>query len=248
MFKLEQLLRFDNLVHDFSTKSDGNMSFEYGNKREVIRNRKIFLGHLGIKMDKCVAMWVEHEDRVVIADSDLAGKSMLDYHFAVKADGLITNKKGLYLFLLIADCLPVIIYDPIKEVIGLVHVGWKNADINLAGKVIKKLTDLYKVKSSNLIVGFGPVARKESYIKECPVQLNDPIWKGFVHKLPNLPKYQIDFVGLCKNQLISAGVKKGNIYDCRIDSIKDLRFFSHYRDSKNGQKNQGRFACVVGLK
>lgn len=286
MYQIPELLNFPNLIHGFSTKGEGNMSYEFSgitaDRDKVLENRKKFLSKLELSLNDCVCLWVEHKDKVVIADRSLAGKSMRDYKLAVRADGLLTNEKGLYLFLLIADCLPVILYDPKRQVVGVLHVGWRNADINTAGKMLKKLGDEYGCSPSNVIVGFGPAALKNSFIKESPNQVGDPKWRPFLEKVSsrqrshpesfgfaqdklvegslekgrkmlkpalhdnNVELYKVDFVGLCRKQLIDAGVKEKNIFESGIDTIKDTRFFSHFRDAKKNPKNQGRFACVVG--
>lgn len=261
------------------------MSYKLGSRLEVLGNRRKFLKQFRVDINKTIAMWVEHGDKVEIADEKLAGKSVCDWNYAAKADALITNKKNLFLFLLIADCLPVILYDPQRVVCGLAHVGWKNADINSIAKVVKQMQKLYKANPSSLIVGFGPAARKNSYIKDKIEQLKNPKWKEFIEKVktqkkcysklvggpyrnchPELvlgsnskqfPKqvrndgvmqlYRIDFVAMCIKQLTDAGVKGKNIFDCGIDTVKDKRFFSHFRDSKIRKGDHGRFACVVGM-
>lgn len=250
MYKISKLLQYPKLFHAFSTKEDGNMAnVILGNKMsldEVFKNRKKFLTKVKIPIKSCVCMWVLGEDSVKEADSQLAGVSLRDYKKAVKIDALVTNKKELYLFLFIADCAPVILYDPVRETIGLVHVGWKGADLEIVKKVINKLKDLYKTKTKDLIVGIGPAARKDSFIKESPGQINDPKWKPFLEKVNE--GYKVDFIGLCKRQLLDTGVQRKNIYDCYIDTVHDNKFFSHYRDKNKDLKFQGRFACVVGLK
>jgi copper oxidase (laccase) domain-containing protein len=191
-------------------------------------------------------MWVEHGDRIIVADSNFARKSIIDSNFAVRADALITNEKDLYLFILIGDCALVILFDQKKKALGLVHVSWQGTDINLVGKVIDKLGIRYGTDAKNLVVGIGPAARKDSFIKKDPTQVNDPKWKPFLERLED-NKYKVDFVGLCKKQLLNSGISKKNIFDCKVDTVKDKRFFSHYAFNNKLRKNQGRFACVVGV-
>lgn len=214
---------------------------------EVLRNRKKFLKKVGVDVRKTICMWVTHGDEIVEADTELAGVSMLDYKYAVKVDGLMTNKKGMFLFLLIADCLPIIIYDSVAEAVGLIHAGWRGVDKNIAGKAILKFKSKFKSKAGDIVVGIGPCARKESFVKEDPLQLNDPKWREFL-KHRNNNSYEIDLIGFTKKQLIDAGVKKENIFESGIDTVKDKRFFSHYREGMLPIEKQGRFACVVGLK
>lgn len=281
MYQIPRLLKYKNLFHAFSEKSDGNMANAIGGVvyrfSDVIINRKMFLKKAGIDINSSVCMWVAHGDEIVDADPKLAGVSIFDHKKAVKVDGLLTNKEGLYLFLLIADCIPIIIYDPVAEAVGLIHAGWRGVDLEIAGKAIEKFKSRFKSKTNNIIVGIGPCARKESFIKENPSQLNDPRWKEYVtacHPDPEPAEgegsqrilhgvyteckrsvqndnvrdyYMVDPVGFTKKQLLDAGVKKENIFDCGIDTVKDKRFFSHVRDCNNHISRQGRFACVVGM-
>jgi len=251
VYQIPELLKYPKLIHCFSTKEDGNMANDILgnilNTSEVISNRERFLSKNKIDMEDVVCLWVQHGHDVVVADDRTAGDSMRDYNHAVKADGIITNEEGLSLFLLVADCLPVIIFDPLKEVVGLVHVGWKGADINIAGKAVEKMISEYRIDPKDMIVGFGPAAREDSFIKEKPSQDTDPKWKPFLEKIDG-GKYKVDFVGLCKRQLQDVGILESNIFDCGIDTVKDKRFFSHVREGKLPVDKQGRFACIVGLK
>jgi YfiH family protein len=248
MYQIKKLLKFPKLIHGFSTVTEGNMSFRYGSKLQVVDFREKFLKKLAIDTDSCVAMFNVHGDETVVVSRKQAGKGMKSLKTALKVDSLITSQRGLCLFLLIADCLPVIMYDPENKVLGLVHAGWKGVDQEIVKKVIKKLKDHCGVSSSDLIVGLGPAARKESFVKEDPSQLSDLRWKGYLHPVSPAGYYQVDYVGLCVKQLIDVGVRKENVFDCKIDTVKDKRFFSHYRDLQKGWKDQGRFACVVGIK
>lgn len=250
MYQIPKLLKYSGLYHAFSTVEEGNMANIILGKEmdggKVLTNRKNFLYKAGIDIEKTISMGVMHGNRVLEADPKYAGTSMEQNFFVPKCDGLVTNKKEQYLFLLIADCLPIILYDPLKKTVGLVHSGWKGADFNIAGKVVNLLAEKYGSKPENIIAGFGPSARKESYIKDVVAQMNDPKWKDYLNRI-NGNKNGVDFVGLSKKQLMVAGLVENNIFDCGIDTIKDSGFYSHFRDNGEGLPDRGRFACVVGM-
>jgi YfiH family protein len=276
MLQITKLREYPKLFHAFSTKDNGNMANAIlGEKvdfNKVFENRKNFLSKINVDINSCICMWVMGEDGIAEVNTKDAGVSMKDYKKAVKIDALVTNIKNLFIFLLTADCAPVILYDPVKEAVGVAHIGWKGADLGIVRKVIKRLSDLYKSKSEDLIIGIGPSARGESYIKKNPSQRNKIEWKGFIKKVTTrkgrhpgfssgsremLKKFQhdkeeefykVDFVGLCKKQLVESGVKEKNIFDCGVDTAKDSLFFSHYREKDKYINKQGRFACIVGLK
>ncbi len=247
MYQIPELLKFPKLFHSFSEKSDGNMDFRFDPKEKVTRNRVGFLSNLSKHLNDCAVLNVEHSNKIITATKDLMGRGAMSVDDAIKGDSLMSNEEGLLLFLLIADCLPVIIHDPVKEIVALVHVGWRGADLEMVKKVIKSLNNKFKSKSKDLIVGFGPAARKESYVKENPEILKKLKWQKYLEKKGN-NLFGVDFVGLCKKQLIDSGVLERNIFDCGIDTIVNKHFFSHYRDREKESEDEGRFACIVGLK
>ena len=223
---------------------------DFGN---VLQNREKFLQKIGVDINKCVCMWVTHNDEIIEVPRKSVGVSMRDYKRAVKVDGLITDKKGIYLFLLIADCLPVILYDQKIQVITLVHAGWKGVDLEIARKAVEKLQNIYGSKPKDVVVGIGPRAHKESFIKENPAQKDDPRWKDFIDRVwpcqyGKRDVYKVDLLGFTKKQLIDAGIPAKNIYVSGVDTVKDKRFFSHVREGNLPIEKQGRFACIVGLK
>jgi hypothetical protein len=58
----------------------------------------------------------KHTDKVLVLDSDFSPRI---------ADAVITNNKGVLLGVQVADCVPVLLYDAKKNVIGVVHAGWR---------------------------------------------------------------------------------------------------------------------------
>lgn len=251
MYQISQLLKYKKLFHAFSQRSDGNMANSINGVihdfNDVLDNRKRFLEGVGVDINNTICMWVMHGNEIVEADIKLSGVSMFDYQKAVKVDGFYTNKKGIYLFLLIADCLPIVIYDPVRNAVALVHAGWKGVDSEIAKNAVFSLIDKYDSDPKDLIVGIGPCVYKKSFIKETPSQIDDPQWKDYLKPVQK-NMYSVDLVGFTKKQFFECGVLRDNIFESGIDTTKNNNFFSYVRDGKLPIDKQGRFACVVGLK
>jgi polyphenol oxidase len=245
MYQIPEFIKIEGLIHGFSTIKEGDMSFNFLPVGDVIKNRKNFLKKLNVELGSVVSPLQTHSDKIVEVDEKDMGKGAFDWESSPKGDALITDRKGVILLIKTADCASVVVYDPITPAVALVHAGWKGADNEIVVKTVNSLSKKYKSKRQNLIVAIGPAARKDSFIKENPSQLGDPKWQDFLEKVEG-NKYKVDFVGLIKKQLEDCGVMRKNIFDCGIDTVKDKRFYSHYRDSeKTG--SEGRFASVVGL-
>lgn len=229
-----------------STVADGNLSFLWGEKTTVVNNRVRFLEKNGVESKKTVVMSIENKNIIVdVADAN-SGKSVFDPEFSVTADALVTDRMETYLFLLIADCIPLVLSDVEAGVIALAHVGWQSVDQELIKKLVKHLADRYQLEPAKIKAYIGPHIHPESYIKETPQQADDPRWQPFVKKVSD-KDWQIDIEAFAKQQLLAAGIKEDSIATASEDTARDLDYFSHVRSKKTGEK-EGRFAVVVGLK
>lgn len=136
------------LIYGISNVSDGNMSYLWGGGEEVLGNRVNFLDKFGLKIGDCVFTSLNHGDEIAEVGFD-------DKNKTVECDAVITKEKGVVLFMLTADCFPVIVYDDQK--LALVHLGRKGVELGL----IKKAMPYF---GSGVEVIMGPGIRKESYI------------------------------------------------------------------------------------
>lgn len=248
MYQISALLQFPELVHGFSTIQEGNMSYGFVGKEpiraEVTRTRRDFLSSLGIPFKSCVSMRLQHADEIMTVDGT-GGKSMEEYELTPHVDGLLTDKKNLFLFLAVADCLPIILYDPKREAIGLIHAGWKGTDAKIAAKAVVGMIEEFGCNPKDLVVGIGPAIHKDSYVKRNPEMKDRKEWQPFLLEV-GPGDYAIDFVGYNLAQLKETGVKAENIFVSDVDTGKNLDFFSHYRGVRSQNGDEGRFACVAG--
>jgi len=239
MFKM--FSKFKNLKYGISNVSDGNMSFNFGKKEEVLGNRKNFLNKMKVPFNKCVGISLAHDSGVLTVSQKDASECAVKTN---EGDTLLTNEKGLFLFMMTADCLPIILFDPVKTIVALVHCGWKSTEEKIAQKTISKMMESYESKASDIVAVIGPGIHKESYKFENPAVENLPGWKPFLNKLKT-GEYEIDLVGYNVFQLEKSGIVSKNIEVSPIDTVKDKKYFSHYRSVRTGE-SEGRFCTVIG--
>ena len=96
--------------------------YEFGKDNKALINRKRFLNKLGLSEKNVIGVKSVNGDNIEIVTKEDRG------NFIHNTDGLITNDKNVYLSITIADCLPIVIFDPQKEVISLIHSGWKGLE------------------------------------------------------------------------------------------------------------------------
>jgi polyphenol oxidase len=233
------------LIWAESTKAEGNMSFAWGERGGVIQNREKFLKKHGLNYQDCVLTFLQGGTEIKVV-----GKKEKKEEF--KCDGLVTTELGVGLFMCAADCLPVIMADVERKVLGLVHLGWRGVDGKLAQKMVQKMMELgADPKKIEVLIGSG--VRQETYIKFGKkleefqeAVTNKKEWKAFLIEKEIPGQVGVDLVGYVKKQLEEMGVNEEKIQISKIDTIADENYFSHYRAGKTGEE-EGRFATVAML-
>ena len=166
----------------------------------------------------------------------------------LKGDSLITNKKGIALGILTADCAPVFIYDPINGLISALHAGWKGAYKNIISTTLRK----FRLNGSNfedLIAVVGPCISKKNY--EVKVDFfkkftgKNKLNKKFFNTKNNKIYFSLnDYI---KENLLKLGVK--NIEIVKKDTYTSSNnFFSARRSLKNKLNDYGRNISVIMIK
>jgi YfiH family protein len=140
MFRRPEIFeQFTNLVAAETTRHGGisekpytslNLGLYSGDKKEtIIQNRRILYDALGIGERRVAHSRQTHSDEVVVATR---GKTFQGY------DALVSNRKGVFLSVTVADCTPILIYDPVKQAVGAVHAGWRGTVRQITAKALQK--------------------------------------------------------------------------------------------------------------
>ena len=230
----EEFSKFSGLVHGISTRYFGSIK---NNGKINEKNLKRFLDALRVDIKSVIFSEQVHGSRVItINDSKKK--------FILNADGLITNKKKVFLGVVTADCLPVIFYDKKSEMVGIAHAGYKGV---LKG-VLKNMVLSFKKLGcdvENILVAIGPAIGVCCYdVFHERIKMFENAFKDIkTHKTRN-GKYFLDLKNIARQSLIAKGISESNIEVsdiCTKDNIKD--FFSFRGE---GPKNFGEFATIVG--
>ena len=156
-------------------------------------------------------------------------------------DALITNASGVALVITVADCVPILLFDPIQKVIGIVHAGWKGTANAIVKRAIYKMQEEFKTETENVLAFIGPSAGV------CCYEVSEEVAVKFENKIVPYDKAKI-FVDLKKEnafQLQRQGVVPGNIEISELCTICEKQLFHSYR--RDG-KSAGRMMAVIYLK
>lgn len=230
-----------DIVCAVSKRASGNMSLCYGDTRDSLINRKVFLNELGINYQDLVCAKQVHKSDVRYVEEIDKGKGALSYESSIAdTDAFITDKTNLPLAVFTADCLPVFLYDAENSAIGLVHSGWRGACENIASKTVQLMIEKFNTQPKHLYAAFGPCIRSCCY--EVGEEFKDFFSYGLIER-DN--RYYFGLAEVNKKELLSLGVKDTNIFDSNIcTSCRNEEFFSYRKEGKNC----GRTISVVMLK
>lgn len=156
-----------------------------------------------------------------------------------QADGVITNLPRQPLVVRIADCLPVVMFDPRNRCLGLVHAGWKGTQKRILAQAVLNMNSAWGSRAEDLLIGFGPCIRTCCY--EVGAEFKDR-FPGRVARRQD--RYYFDLARANKDILFECGVSPGHLKDCGLCTCCAKEFFSYRRQGEKA----GRHICLALFK
>lgn len=199
-----------------------------------------FLSKLKIDFEKAVFMKQAHGSRIKIVDTKTKG-------LIEGVDGMLTDKKNIFLCATTADCLPIAFYEPEKKIAGVTHAGYKGILKGILPSMVKGLIQLgADIKKVKACIGPG--------IGICCYDVKKQRVKDFQNSFPGFEdmfrlsgsRFFLDLKKITKSELIRLGIEKNNIEDLQIcTKCNNERFFSFRGDTR---ESFGEFVTVIGVK
>ncbi len=211
----------------FFSTGDGELFFEH---------QKIFLNSLGIEKEAFFRVYQVHGNHVyVLKDSDVSVSEVSQR----KADAIITDVPDCPIIVLTADCVPIIIFDPVKHVVGVVHAGRLGTQKQILTKTIEALSREYRSNPKDLIVGMGPAIRGCCYEVDEPCVLpflkENSLYPEFIFK-KSKKKFFLDLPEANRLEALEGGVLMENINnEGPCTSCENNRWYSYRKEGKTGR-------------
>jgi len=183
-----------------------------------------------------------HSNNVTVIDTQHS-QGWQSLGSAIKnCDALVSNQLGVVLTILTADCVPLILYDPIQKVVAAIHAGWKGTKEKIVLHTISVMKEQFLTDPINIKVGIAPA------IGKCCYEVGEDVALHFFDYPQHLDKkddkYMLDLPNINKEQLLVAGVLEENIDMSRICTACTVDEYFSYR--KEGGCT-GRFMSMIGL-
>ena len=252
IYQFSSLLRFDDLVHvvtsaRFDQYDDFNIADHVGlNCESAMRNRRLVCDSVEINCDRLTTGQQVHKTNVAVVTAQDVGRGSEGWGSAIpETDALVTNLGDTPIMVISADCLLVLLYDPVQRAIGGIHASWRTTFGVIIGKTVDTMRQNFRTEPGDLIVGMGPGAGV------CCYEVDDPFVETISSRPEILPfvvrrndTQYFDLPGDVRSELVRSGVQADRIEQMNRCTICDTNFFSYRRQGKSA----GRFGLIASLR
>ena len=203
-------------------------------------NLSLLTRSFGSRVEKLVTVNQVHGADLLVIDQQNPDFS----HFKrLECDGIITNQPGVMVGICVADCVPILLLDPVRKVVAALHAWWKGTAAGIARKGVEALTRIFNSNHHDILAAIGPGIGPCCYEVDGPVksvfEQNTAGWGDFASSRGG-DKWSLDMVEANRLQLLDSGVLEnrlevaGNCVSCQHDW-----FFSHRRDKGETGRQMG---------
>ena len=241
--------KYITLLHAVTQKS---LSFPYSlslalhtgeEEQKIIENRESIAKHFGRDENlNFVVANQTHSDHIkIITKAETKGWKSKD-DAVEDCDALITQEKKVILTILTADCVPILLYDPKKEVVAAVHAGWKGTQTEIVAKTVLKMQELFDSQAEDIVAAVAPS------IGSCCYEVGEDVAKHFFDTPDAFTKkgdkYMLDLPYINKYQLLNVGLTESNIEMSGVCTACEVEHYFSYRKE---QGCSGRFMSMIGM-
>lgn len=244
--QFKRLLEYPEITHCYTMRSNNQLNFQIRNRDFFNQSCNKIYKCLELKNPLVVRPYQTHTDNV---------KVVRKIEKLEDTDGIITNKKEIALITTSADCISLLLYDPVKKAIGSIHSGWKGTLKGIIVKAIEKMKNEYKSNPEDIICCICPS------IRQCCFEVDEDVKDLFYNEYKDLKnideiiklgdkkedkqKYYIDTVKINIELLKNIGLKEENIIDSNICTMCHSKEFHSYRTDG---KSFGVNGAIIAIK
>ncbi len=225
-----------------------NLSLGVGDDpANVLENRRRLAVAFGAEPDDFVFARQVHGAGVrVVGDADRGGGALSQDDAIPDTDALVTTAPGVVLAILTADCVPIVLHDPIAGVLACVHSGWRGTVARVATRALAAMME-FGSRPEDVLAGLGPAVDPAKY------QVGTDVYaavrgafgaaaSSFIHPDPAAPdRWLLDLWAANRHVLREAGLREHNVHVTDVPTGGD--YFSD-----RAERPCGRLALVARLR
>lgn len=247
-----ELAKLDGIRHGFFTRQGGVSTGVYASLNAgpgsgdvpalVAENRARIAKAMAVAPDALLSPYQVHSPDVVVVEAPFGTERP-------KADAIVTNKPGLALGIMTADCGPVLFADAQAGIIGAAHAGWKGAAFGVLDNTLSAMERL-GASRSRIVAMLGPTISQPNYevgtdFKDAVLGANSGAGRFFAPGRAD-GKFQFDLPGFILSRLESLGTGLAR-WTGHCTYADEDAFFSYRRTTHRGEPDYGRQLSVIAL-
>jgi YfiH family protein len=179
-FEAPSMNALDPVNHAFCTRSVGLIQAtdcphnagtgKAEGQAHVPFNRELVATTFGFESQQLLTMDQVHGDRIWIIDKPLSTPELPSN---CSSDALLTDQRDIAIGVLTADCVPIVLVDPKRMAVGIIHAGWRGTLLGIAPKALQEMTRHFGTHPEELLVAIGPS------IDECCYEVDEAVIAPF---------------------------------------------------------------------
>lgn len=235
--------KFSNVIAAESTRHGGVSSAPYASLNlggstqdapdKVLENNHRFFNALNVPFETVAKSHQVHEDKILTVRESGRYEGL---------DALITNLPDIQLAVTIADCTPILIFDPVTSSVAAIHAGWRGTVKQIVAKTVAMLQSEYGTEPGNCLAYVG------TCIDECSFEVGEDVADHFENAYKRFDaekdKYFIDLKQANRAQLIQAGLSAQNVEISAYSTVLHNADYFSYRYEKG---LTGRMLATIGV-
>lgn len=253
MIQLSSLSAHAGLRHGFFTRAGGvstgilaGMNCGYGSNDDpanVTENRARAMALLDLPATALTTVYQVHSPDVVTVTEPFP------HHAAPKADAMVTDRPGVALGILTADCVPVLFHDPVARVIGAAHAGWKGAATGVLSATVNAMAAL-GADPARISSCIGPHIGRDSY--EVGPEFRERFLAMDAHHADLfVPSVRVNHWMFDIGAYVDGCLRAASIRDIATTGLDTLaledQFFSYRRTCLRGEADYGRGLSAIAM-
>lgn len=179
----------------------------------------------------------KHTSKIIIIENDLKPQV---------ADAVLTKRKGVLIGIHVADCVPILLFDKEKSLVGAVHAGWRGTAAQILKNTIDIMRERFYTAASDILIAIGPSIRR------CCYEVGDEVADA-LHRVTGDKDYYrrdngkhfVDLSSANKIQALSSGVPEDNIWQSGECTHCNPDKYYSYRYAKGSAGRQGGFIGML---
>ena len=255
-FEAPSLKAFGPVNHAFCTRSVGlirtmNSPHNAATSRNegqarIPFNRELVAATFGFEPGQLITMDQVHGDRIWILDKT---PSPSGPPLNCRSDALLTNQRGIAIAVLTADCVPIVLVDPKRMAVGIIHAGWRGTLLGIAPKVLDAMIANFGSHPEDLLVAIGPS------IGECCYEVDEAVmgpfrssgwnWQDFSRPKGN-DKWHLNLAQANIDQMRARGISEDRCCWVRVCTRCNNDILFSYRAEGTGVGEQISFIQLRG--